>query len=83
MNLIEAIKSGKPFKHSRMTDFISKDFDRFGVSLAMLKDDDWEIQEEKIELTAEQIRRAFEHRICQACYEECLGGAIKELGFKE
>lgn len=93
MDLISAIKSGKPFKR--------KDWDLYlrivegeikyegngrdhamHVSVALA--DDWEIQEEKIKLTAEQIRSAILHATHDLAFNELITPTIiKKLGFKE
>jgi len=91
MNIIEAVKSGKPFRRRsasrdermwyknppRMIDNMS-----YTIPVDDIIADDWEIQEEKIELTAEQIRKAFR----KAGYATCTPRQdviLKQLGFKE
>lgn len=90
MDLISAIRSGKPFKRKN-----HETWKPYAGQVVFSKQDvlatDWEIQEEKIERTAEQIRKAVRSALYDASCarrnsrpslpeEEFV---IKELGFKE
>ena len=59
MNIIDAIKSGKPFKRRLMESwFIPKEGGSFTATNYDFLADDWEIEEPKVEVTATQIREA-------------------------
>lgn len=59
MNIIEAVKSGKRFKRSFMIDWWKSNQDMVGLYRSDIVADDWEVEEEKVEITYEQLREAF------------------------
>jgi len=75
MNLIEAIKSGKPFRRKGWGYYLNS---RDGGSLEFdsILATDWEIQEQKIELTWRQVQDAL-HASALGSYH------AKEVEFKE
>lgn len=75
MNIIEAIKSGRPFRRQQFTnwytgigmgDLLALDRDyRYPLCEADLLADDWEIQERKVEITARQFVEACDEVLTQ------------------
>lgn len=59
MNLIEAVRSGKPFKRPRMPHFYDERLASATLTKEDILADDWETQEEKIEITREQLINAM------------------------
>ncbi len=81
MNIIEALKSKKRFR--RATDVIYSDIsshhiehDYIRLSITDLLAEDWEIEEEKVSISARQLKDALTKF-------ESLDRICKELGFKE
>lgn len=86
MDLISAIKSGKPFKRKEWATWLRNgkivENENFLLSVETLLANDFEIQEEKIELTAEQVGAAFFKAMSQIDQPTRVF-LLKELGFKE
>lgn len=66
MNIIEAIKSGKMFRrNSKLNDWylpnISEQRDISDITYGDVLADDWEVQEETIEITYEQFLKILRH----------------------
>ena len=65
MNIIEAVKSGKPFRRKdwdKTVRTFPNNEDRammYQIGKHDILADDWEIKEEKIELTKDQIKKAL------------------------
>lgn len=82
MNIIEAIKSGKPFRRKdiNMHWIDRKDYgDFFTVSFESIVLDDWEVQEKTITITESQ----FDEAIAKCGVAEFRLEKLKEiLGFK-
>jgi hypothetical protein len=86
MYIVEAVKTGKRFRRKGSSDWnepysdnCARDFDKHDI-LA----DDWEIEEETVEVTRSQLRKGIGHCIRSQYpwileYEEL----FKELGFKK
>lgn len=105
MNLIEAIKSGKRFKrpkfeHPSLRDenkypdgWVTPNHFNYIFAREDVLADDWEIEEEKIEITCNQLSKAWDKTIANYNLQyddiKCsdLSGRFnrfkKELGFKE
>lgn len=93
MDLISAIRSGKPFKrkHTETWFVITEDqqivplsggcANRFGFGAIMAED--WEIKEKVMELTEDQIKSAFLKGWGYPLREDVLFVMLKDLGFKE
>ena len=80
MNIIEAIKSGRKFKRSGCGFYLVTSSYRF--STEDLLAEDWEIEEEKIEISRELLRRAFERTwALGGSYESAIYYLENELGF--
>lgn len=83
MNIIEAIESGKRFKLIGNDIWLDCFKHHYCLERKDILSDDWEIEEEKIKLSWEQIRS----EICANFYDEKekfkLAHIKKELGFKE
>lgn len=60
MNLIEAIKSGKPFRHKESGSWFERGtgFERIDLPLTWVIDDCWEIQEPSVTITNAQFWEA-------------------------
>lgn len=81
MNIIEAIKSGKPFRRKdiNMHWIIRKDYgDFFTVSFDSILLDDWEIQEKTIQITESQFDELWERYFNKSFNKHDLK---KDLGF--
>lgn len=92
MNLIEAIKSGKRFKLKRDREWHTQgQVLQIHEARSDLICDNWEIEEEKIEITRSQLQEAFNK--CSFQIHDLSGGfpnyscridlLAKELGFTE
>ena len=87
MNIIEAIKSGKSFKRTGEDEYIHVGFfkrqgsgDIIEIQEEDLFADDWEIEEEKIELTKSQFIQAWVESAKEAGIESrCIGVSINEI----
>jgi hypothetical protein len=75
VNIIEAVKSGKPFKRKKWDGWVRDRYEGFTISDVM--SEDWEIQERKIELTESQIRKALRTQE----NHHYVDAVVKELGF--
>lgn len=66
MNLIEAVKSGRPFKRRSYNCFIVSRTDSMGpleLSRQDILADDWEVEEEKKEFTRTRIYEAVRNEV--------------------
>jgi hypothetical protein len=87
MNLIEAVRSGKPFKRKIWNNpsfYPSFELAVNELSSSDILADDWEIQEEKIEITRKQLRLAYNKVFSSVSGIEtvCFKQLARELGFK-
>ena len=86
MNLIEAIKSGKPFRRTSWgsRQFIDPRSDRLDLPLDAIVADDWEVDEKKVTLTSTEFHEAWSNatRVVDR-YDPIQLKAVlmKELGF--
>lgn len=89
MTIIEAFKSGRKFKRKVMTRWLQvPPDDRFGpspngYSVEDILADDWEIEEEKIELTSRQIQKVLFNERFFLHHGSRTVEVLKALGFKE
>lgn len=92
MNIIEAIKSGRVFKRPKSKQLNKIELDSEDYYTILIKDliaEDWEIEEEKIEITKDQLKKAFAKSCCQINIDEVsiptydLRILAQELGFKD
>lgn len=95
MTLIEAIKSGKRFRHPSWKNknyWVSPPnrsvvLEGCEVDIVDLESSNWIVEEQKIELTREQIEKAWDklaHPAQQmARYNPYLQALLKELGFSD
>jgi hypothetical protein len=82
MTLIEAVESGKPFKRTCWSSYERMDKRNIlGLSTEDILADDWEIQEEKIEITREQLRWAY-HEAPSDDPDKEFSEMARLLGFK-
>lgn len=85
MNIIEAIKSGKPFRRKdiNMHWIDRKDYgDFFTVSFESIVLDDWEVQEKTIAITESQFDEAWgKYSELDRNHEDVKQDIKKELGF--
>lgn len=84
MNLIEALKSKKPLRQKNGGLWIYPLTSNIIFNIKQILADDWEIQEEKIEITKSQLIEALRkdypsNFILPSTYEEI----ARKLGFKE
>lgn len=83
MNIIEAVKSGKRFKRKQDHKYwepMSNFYTLYLDAIAILADD-WEIDEDKVEITRSQLNAAY----TKSFFEDTLSPfdrLAKELGFK-
>lgn len=83
MDLISAIRSGKRIRLGKGDWIAGEGFWNLTLSNKDILSDQWEIQEEKIALTAEQIRRAINKAWATPPHEGSKNDLVlKELGFK-
>lgn len=90
MNIIDAAKSGKKFKRKHMQAWFSTCVKPESLgsgayfAWADIVHDDWEIEEEKIEITREQIKRAFKQLESQTYFSpgQFEAHLAELLGFK-
>jgi hypothetical protein len=90
MNIIEAIKSGKRFRRKGNLKWVHP-FDcnegAYCFSVNGLIAEDWEVEEKKVTITAEQLETAFNAalrpEILTGSFYNILEELKKELGFKE
>jgi hypothetical protein len=67
MNIIEAIKSGKPYRRKNLFDISSKmkifftPGDERDFSYSEVLADDWEVENKEVTITREQLLRAYIH----------------------
>lgn len=90
MNLLEALQSGKPFKRPNWDDYykihqnglvgVSNNCSLAIYYLADLISDDYEIKENKIELTKSQFIKVFKEYYPN--YDAVANAMATELGFK-
>lgn len=95
MMLIEAIKSGRKFRHKNSEIWLyvndrEEIYAEIGSCFITAKDilaEDWEIQEKKIEITRDQLAKAWDNHSPQAMSESWepafFDDICKELGFDE
>ena len=90
MNLIEAMRSGKPFKRKGHTHWylsnkpgsILYELDlRYEDALA----DDWEIKEKTVTITESQLREIFDLALCEGwvSYPHLTNVVVKKLGLDD
>lgn len=82
MTLIEAVRSGKPFRRKCWSQgyHVLDIYKTIACSLEDILADDWEIQEEKIEITERQLRRIYQDVFGERPYS--FDEFLKRLGFK-
>lgn len=91
MNIIEAIKSGKRFRRSNQlkdwyqaSNTYANDRSISNLLQSDILADDWEIEEEKIEITKAQLKVAVNYALIHMTGLRPIHETIaKELGFKE
>jgi len=60
MNIIEAVKSGKPDRLKGDTKFFTADLGpHVPLTLSAILADDWEVEEKKVEITRDSLGKAF------------------------
>lgn len=80
MTIQEAINSGKPIRRKSDKFWIDYNFhQRFYINVEEILADDWEIEEEKIEITRSQLNAALGSYVFHASIIE---NVSKALGFK-
>lgn len=87
MDLISAIKSGKPFKRKDWVTWVDVNYPEVELKQLTLDTEsivatDWIVEEEKIELTAEQVAKAM-GKYPASIYHAAIRHVLKELGFKD
>jgi len=84
VNIIDAVKSGKPFKLG-LDDgsFSNRDDRRFSLNREQILSDDWEIEEKKIEITEVQLEKAVINGVRRSDGNPMIDLPLikKELGF--
>ena len=66
MNIIEAIKSGKPFKRSLWTrDYVRPPFVNLNLPAEDLLADDWEVEEASVQVTNTTFVAAFNEAVAE------------------
>jgi hypothetical protein len=82
MNLIEAVKSGKPLKRKGWTGYLKSD--EIATQMIYKSDilaDDWEIEEKKVTITRDQLFVAYKNANASSpTYTGLAEGLAKELG---
>lgn len=75
MNIIAAIKSGRPFRrkeYANTMDYIrlpEKGFNVLNLAIGDILADDWEIEEAKVEITESAYEAACDAAISYGCHE--------------
>ncbi len=86
MNIIEAIKSGRNFTNIRLSKSYYNRPETFpSFTYEELMADDWEVKEEKIEITKSQVLEIFDIGFKVGKFShpiELLSEKLKELGFR-
>lgn len=57
MNLVDALKSGRRYRKVGSTDWHDHDL-RYEFTVRQIRDDDYEIEEKKVEITREKLDKA-------------------------
>ena len=82
MTILEAIKSGKPFKRAAKFNYYTiSNKDVFILTYYDIIADDWEVEEKKIEVTETQLRDAY-HKAYGQIDGTTIENLVKLLGFK-
>lgn len=85
MNIIEAVKLGKPFRRKGMKAWYRKQDLDSGIYFYSkdFLEEDWEVYEEKLELSWEQIKKAINdsHIENGANGQKFMSGIKEKLGF--
>lgn len=80
MNLPEAIQSGKNFKHQSWPSFIKYGQCQY-LTMEQILDNNWEIEEEKIEITRTQLEKVLSKVFPCSPYSTHVEIVLHELGF--
>lgn len=84
MTLIEAIKSGRMVRMSSIISAVYVDPNNYSFNKNEILSNDWEIEEEKIELTADEIKEAIysNNDLSRRVSDIYANRVLESLGFK-